>query len=295
MPYDIFSERTKQETDPYRYDEIPEGLRNQIFYILKNAMQDMISQSKIRDWVKLWNDCCQEKGLPPPHESNYYKCRELFYEHFTQIEKVQDVLDMVDIAFQFMRNTYFYNSQNRQTYHKAIDNLNIYFQRASVGYQLVDNRIIRVDSEYPHREVVVPALSLLQSSEFQSANKEFLSAHEHYRNGEYRDCITNANAAFESVMKVICDQRKWEYKIGTAGELVAILFKKDLIPDYLRKHFQQLLDTLGSGLPPLRNNQGSAHGKGKKTTEVPAHMAGYALHLAASNILFLIQTAKYGK
>lgn len=293
MPYDIFSERTKQEADPYRYDEIPERLRNQICHVLQNVMQDTALYG-IGDWEKLWNDCCQEKGLPPCYGNNYV-CREQFREYLTQKENgVEDILDMIDITFQFIENSPSQQQGGRaiEPYDKAADDLNAYFQRASVGYQLIENQIMRTDSEYHHRETVVPALILLRSSEFESANEEFLSAHEHYRNGEYRDCITNANAAFESVMKVICDQKEWEYNKGTAGELVAVLLRKEFIPNYLQGHFQQLLATLGSGLPPLRHKQGSAHGKGEKTTEVPAHMAGYALHLAATNILFLVQTSE---
>lgn len=39
MAYNIFSERerVKQEVDPYQYDEIPEGRRNQIFQVI-NAL-----------------------------------------------------------------------------------------------------------------------------------------------------------------------------------------------------------------------------------------------------------------
>ncbi len=64
--------------------------------------------------------------------------------------------------------------------------------------------MVRIDSKYLHQEVVVSTLGLLRGKGFESANEEFLTAHKHYRNGEYRDCITNANASFESVMKVIC-------------------------------------------------------------------------------------------
>ena len=36
---------------------------------------------------------------------------------------------------------------------------------------------------------------------------EFLKAHAHYRSGEMKDAITDANNAFESTLKTICDQR----------------------------------------------------------------------------------------
>ena len=66
-----------------------------------------------------------------------------------------------------------------------------------------------------------------------------------------------------------------------------VLRAQGLLPDYLDKSFDQLVATLSSGLPQVRNVKG-AHGQGPQRTETPEYVAAYALHLAASNIVFLV-------
>ena len=47
--------------------------------------------------------------------------------------------------------------------------------------------------------------------------RDNLQAHAHYRSGETKDAITDANNAFESTLKAICDQRRWPYDRGCPG------------------------------------------------------------------------------
>ena len=300
MTYDIYSERlkqNKQELYPYRYDEISEKLRNQIFYVLKDVMQDT-SPYGIGEWEKFWNEFCQERGLSW-YQGNDHACRSAFHDYLVKEQnKVEEVLVAIDIAFQFVANQPIpeYKRQFAEdackAYKKAVNDLNTYFRRESVGYQLVENRMMRIGSDHLHSEVVMPTLNFLRSSGFESANREFLSALEKYRSGDYRHCITDANSAFESVMKVICKRRGGKCGKGTASKLVEALSNEKIVPGYLQKHFQefeQLLSTLKSGLPVFRDNEGSVHGRGEKSIKAYAYMAGYAIHLAAANILFLVQ------
>lgn len=116
-----------------------------------------------------------------------------------------------------------------------------------------------------------------------------MSAHKHYRAGETKDAITDANNAFESTMKAICDQRGWPYQSGaTASQLVRVVKENGLLPDKMSKSFEQLAATLKSGLPPVRNEEG-AHGQGSDPHRTPDYVAAYALHLAAAKILFLVE------
>ena len=171
----------------------------------------------------------------------------------------------------------------------AVNELNERFRRACIGYQYEGGTILRVDSELLHAEVVRPAFRFLHQQGFEGPRREFLSAYDHFRAGENRDAITNANNAFESTLKAICDQHAWHYPSGaTASSLVNLVRDQGLLPDYLGKSFDQLAATLKSGLPQVRHNEG-AHGKGAAPTETPDYVAAYALHLAASNILFLAE------
>jgi hypothetical protein len=93
-------------------------------------------------------------------------------------------------------------------------------------------------------------------------------------------------------MKGICDDRKWKYAADiTAKGLIELIFSKGLIPSYVTSQFTGLRSVLESGLPAVRNKQGG-HGQGKDPVEIPSHLAAYALHLAASNIVMLLEAHK---
>jgi hypothetical protein len=67
-----------------------------------------------------------------------------------------------------------------------------------------------------------------------------------------------------------------------------------LFPEFADQSFEQLVATLKSGLPNLRNEAG-AHGQGAKPINVPEYVATYALNLAAAKIRFLIEAFKASK
>src|SRR5690606_17319237 len=129
--------------------------------------------------------------------------------------------------------------------------------------------IIKISSQLIHSEVVQPALAFLQGENLQGANEEFLSAHKHYREGKYKECLNDCLKAFESTMKAICKAKKWTYDPNdTAKTLLGILYTNRLVPDYLQSHFTGLRSTLEAGVPTIRNKLGG-HGQGPDKVEVP--------------------------
>lgn len=89
-----------------------------------------------------------------------------------------------------------------------------FFQHA-LGYQFtVGIGLTRVDSEFLHTEATVPAVELLRSQRFAGPLEEFHRAHEHYRQGRYKESMNAALNAVESTLKAICDRRKWKYSEG---------------------------------------------------------------------------------
>jgi hypothetical protein len=131
----------------------------------------------------------------------------------------------------------------------------------------------------------------LSAPEYEGARDEFLSAHRHYRNGDHEEAITEAAKSFESTMKAICDRKGWAYVKGArASDLLKVLRARSLWPDYLDGSFDQLIATLNSGLPQVRNDIG-AHGQGTTKRETPAYVAAYALHLAAAKIVLMAEAA----
>ena len=51
------------------------------------------------------------------------------------------------------------------------------------------------------------------------------------------------------------------------------------------------LDAVMVGLATIRNNN-SGHGQGVDITEPPEYLASYALHMAAANIVFVVEAHK---
>lgn len=119
-----------------------------------------------------------------------------------------------------------------------------------------------------------------------------MKAHDHYRHGRHKEAITEALKAFESTMKAICDARQWSYPAtATAKPLIDAALKNNLIPAPLANSFDNFRAAMESGLPTVRNKL-SGHGQGAKPVTVPDYVAGYALNLAAANIVLLVWAHK---
>ncbi|MEX2158033.1 MAG: hypothetical protein WEB04_01370 [Dehalococcoidia bacterium] len=299
-----FSKRQKAaeragKPDVYRYDDLPAALRVQIAHIwrstigpyfqvdhwqatpLSNQLWQAIHDAMARE-VGVFQLGTKTKDMNP-----WLQCQE-----FLLNQPVELTLDMVEVSFSIMANRaglYPGEDQRTQDPDSAVAELNYRLREHGVGYQLVAGRIIKVDSEYVHAEVVQGALSLLRDSRFRGAEEEFLRAHEHYRHGRTKEAIAEALKAFESTMKSICDKRRWTYSHNaTAKSLLDVLFAQGLIPQGLQAQFSALRGLLESGVPSIRNRMGG-HGQGSDPVSVPDYVAAFALHNAAANMVFLME------
>jgi len=173
--------------------------------------------------------------------------------------------------------------------------LNGRFREHALGYQYENGELIRVDNQYLHAEVVKPVLRLLTERQFEKANEDFMAAHEHYRHGNHKDCIVAALRAFESTLKAICAAKRWRVRPGDrVSELIKTVRANGLFPDYLGTGFDSYIAMMKTGLPDVRNNAGG-HGEAPAAPTVPAYIAGFALHMTATNILLLGEALKSGK
>ena len=143
-------------------------------------------------------------------------------------------------------------------------------------------QIIRRESEFMYQTAIKPVLILLANPAFEAANKEFLEALRDYREGEYADCIAKCGSSFESVMKVICERKKWPYKqTDTAEPLLNTIFDNAGMDSF----FKQPIMLVAT----MRNRLSSSHGAGTQRRDVPKHIAQYAVNSTASTILFLVE------
>jgi len=310
MPvYDIFSKRKdkqnkKDGADVYLYDEIPYTLRVQIVLIWKDAIgieigrPDYLEEYYNPIWGRIFNILTKEYGVFALGKSN-----ELFSNQcigfLLNVNDINNLLDIIELSFRLVeeiqdtiitfRDNCFKITQKAED---AINELNERFEEHSVGYFYDSGHIFRKDSEFVHEEIVKPALSLLHESGFEGALDEFLNAHKLYREGKDKQAIAEALKAFESTMKVICNENNWSIPSNaTAKPLIDKIFDKGLIPSELQSHFGGLRSALESGLPTL-SNRTSRHGQGGKKVVIPKYFVPYALHLCASNIVLLINAYK---
>ena len=292
--YDIFSKREKRRqgevADVYQYETIPEALRIQILHIWSDVYgPDDIYKNSIRAYRHINNMLCREYGRFRLGEGN--SLFESVRRFFLYTKNTKRAIDVIEVSFQYIDKTVRGRTDlfldRKISPDDAIKELNYRFQEHGVGYQFESGQIIRIDSQLIHSEVVKPALSMLSDPMYEGANDEFLKAHEHYRAQRYEECMNECLKAFESCIKAICDKRGWSYgDKDSLKNLIDIVFGEKLIPAFMQSYFSGLRSTLESGASTLRNRR-SGHGQGSTIITVPEYMAAYALHLTASNILFL--------
>ena len=246
-------------------------------------------------WNEVYDNLLYSLGRQRLSGKSAYS-RDADLENFLGECNDENFLDFIELSFK--SNSIFgaidKRTENRAEIYEIIDEINTFLEVDGLPYYLTrytfsDNRIeaypqfIRRDSEILHKTAIEPALSLLSASDFREANKEFRGALEDYRQGDYRDCVVKCGSAFESVMKVICEQNGWP--VGRdAGKLLNAVLPKTTLPGFLKHPLIQIAT--------IRNELGSAHGAGVAPRDVTPHLAQYTINMTASAILFLVGETK---
>ncbi|PJZ43658.1 STM4504/CBY_0614 family protein [Leptospira brenneri] len=304
MIFDLFSKKQKrlrgEIPDVYSYEDIPNRLRVQIVHIIQDAIgidknyygyenkvnksYQFIQRTLCREYGKFY--LLDRDNLPQIDVLNF----------FLQTKDYEEAIDVIDLAFKYIERVingdnyqeYLYNTEVKIKSDQAIEELNDRFKEHAIGYQF-NGEIIRVDSTYSHSEIAKPTLTLLRGKKFIGANEEYLKAHEHYRHGRNKECLTDCLKAFESVLKIICKEKGWTFSpTDTSKKLIQICFQNNLIPSFTQNQFTSLQNLLESGIPTIRNKLGG-HGQGQVPQKVDDEMTRYALNLTGTNIIFLIE------
>ena len=288
----------------YVYDDLPHPLRIQIVraweYSLKRQedsgdVSDLL-QRAAQETIRI---LCDEYGvfeLPGTgyeYEDDFSRLCNFFFQE-EDIEKALDPVELLpDVFYQRYRDEeHFTSDPPKQSSARLLEELNARFKEHGVGYRFSDGKIIRISSEFTHSEIVKPALQLLHDQSYSGAQKEFWKAHEHYRKGDFPGVLVECHKAFESVMKVICEKRGWDFgKNPKASKLIETCFEKKLIPEFWKSHYESLENFLKTGTPTARNKLG-AHGSGSTSPPVPDYLVAYTLHITASTIIFLVEAEK---
>ncbi|MGG0664870.1 hypothetical protein ABE042_12235 [Viridibacillus arvi] len=305
MSFHAFTVRMgfQEQHDIYEYEEINERFRTQFTLILRNAF-DKNSSNDDSIWFELEQYLKVEfsKTLLANESTSLQSVLKYFWnandiEALYIINKVLEVIKNLQNQYlNWEKEGYGWNSYNDEEYYRiqAKQMENIVTQISSkllengIGYEFINNHLVRFDNQYIHGEIVKDAIQLLQHHEFNAVSAEFMKAHEHYKSGNNKDAITNAGKAFESTMKIICSKLGYKFNSDkdTASKLINNLIQNEFIPSYLQDHLSGVQKVLTSGIPTVRNKV--SHGEGDIPIEIPSSMVRYILNLCATNIVFLV-------
>lgn len=302
MPtYNLFSKRQKElsaeATDILIYDELNQGLRTQIIHIITDGMGESGDVRNVNSYAQeayqyIRNILCREYGLFELNNSRTFEGEiHMFILKEKSIEKVLDAIELcvnyIDITIPGTEHEDY--GEVKLDGEAVIEELNQRFKEHAVGYQYEVDRIVKMDSMYIHSEIVKPTLQLLFNPQFFGANEEYLKAHEHYRHGRNKECLTECLKAFESTIKIICHEKSWAYnQTDTATPLVNVIITNNLIPTHLQTQINSFRSLLQSGIPTIRNRVGG-HGQGVALTAADDETTRYALNLTGSNLIYLIE------
>ena len=216
--FETFAKRkrnAKQAGKPiiFQQDDLPETFRVQVVHIWRSTLGDpndcgyKFHLQDVREevWRELHLTLAREVGVFTlwPGANTHMNACQMFVLNSSDVD---NVLSLIEISLRAAVNLG-NRTGGSQTAGDAIDELNHRFREHAIGYQFQGGQIISVESQYLHSETVEPAISLLYDAQFEGPLQEFMQAHEHFRKGNHKDAIVNAQNAFESTMKAICEQR----------------------------------------------------------------------------------------
>lgn len=287
--------RQAQTTDDvYNYDQIPIRVRIQVVQILSEGIGKTYyyGSGNLSKAARIYDSLCREMskelGVHSLHSAQPHDNRRAFLGWLESEPDTDNWLDGLELALQYIdglvRNNLDelrYDVERKPD--AVIAELNARLQEAALGYEYVGGVIIRKDSEFIHKEAVLPALLLLKDDRFDAADKEFREAHEAFRQGRLEDCIVNCGKALESVLKVIGTSRRWPIKDHDPGSrLIQAAVGAGFLASYSQPALNHLSGLIESSTPTIRNKMGG-HGAGATPRTVPGHLASFQLHHGCGN------------
>lgn len=297
---DLYSKRQKRSrgevSDVYAYDSFPNPFRVQLTYMIQELLGDMDDYCRgyqprgaYTDIVKVLRKEYGQQSLTRVHQGDSYSELHNFLLQEPDVEKCLDAIELCYFLGDSLARSPAYINRQDPSKHvdECLEELNDRFKEAGLGYELIDGKVVRIDSQLLHSEIVKPAIGFLNVEGFEGARDEFMGAYEHYRHGNHEEALVDALKAFESTMKIILGANQKTYGAGdTASKLILACRDAGLMPAYNESQLSSLVNVLTSGIPTLRNKNGG-HGQGQTVRTVEPEIVAYGLHLTASAIVML--------
>ncbi len=301
----FFSRRNAPSQDTYQY-QISEKVRNRLLHTIRLTLEQIGNQNNSIENVfdEMRDKVLQRYG---GFRSSSYAAARMsdvpVIEHFFQCID-EEVMEYLEMCFE---TRWHCGGQ------PVVEAINRVLEQENIGYELTPYietltpggtlfgrfsptiqtvhaqlpKAVRKDEKVLHAETVKPCLAALGDARFKTANDELLKAFEEYRKQDYGDAVTDAGAAFETVIKTICTHKKWPYDAqkDTCSALLEICRAKGLFPPF----YKPILE----GIATIRNKIGDAHGKGPKPEFIATkELADHMLYAVCNNINLVIAVAR---
>lgn len=130
------------------------------------------------------------------------------------------------------------------------------------------------------REAIEPTLEILADPAYSVPAKDFRTALDRQRSGDYDGCLTACAATVEGAVKVVAKKNGWRIKGAGLDTGAQSFLSKSSLPDTLISSFRPLANS--------RNTESDAHGHASKV-ELPESAARHYVALAAS-LVVLVQS-----
>ena len=286
--FDAFS-RKNQESDKKDSENITMEFRNRVILLCVRtfSFSDVMGRPDQSFWLDIYDKIVYLYGKPIPSCGLANSPKNDVIDFLSGCEG-RYFLDFVELIF---KSRSIWDAETR--WQVIVENINIFLQADNLPYYLTGfvfsaqqrissyPRIIRRENDVLHDAAIEPTLRLLENPHFSSANIEFLEALTHFRKAEYPDCLSKCGSSIESVMKVICDRKGWQYNQNdTFSKLLSIIIDESNLEGF----FRDTIMIVGT----IRNRLSSAHGAGTQQRAVPKHKAAFAVNATASAILLLV-------
>ncbi|MDI3235950.1 hypothetical protein QK289_13115 [Exiguobacterium antarcticum] len=315
---ELFSERLNPIVhEVYVYDQISEKARMQIYHQIQRLLpRDFFDTKAMNMFQEILNYLTFRYGVINESKLISTPYYDLFKgEALTEPEKKafflllrsskSDFLLTLDLIELISRHvSIFYDETVSENLNTAFNEI---FRKNGIGYEIINGTLISKDNEVVHSEIVKPSLQYLSQPEYAGANEELLQAFSDFKEGQFKNAIINANKAFESTLKIIIEKNEWqpikfiprakrkpntespktELEKAVASDLIETLTQNIKTESFQRNALMGMSNTLQS-LASLRNTVG--HGQGAVVSEVDIRRCEFAIHTAATNILFLVRT-----
>lgn len=183
---DIYSKRNKKATEKLVYDIIDEKLRVQIVRTwLKffNQYKDDITEPL---WKVINRIICDEHGKHTLVKETAYRFKERFkcQHYFENLKTIEESFDVIEIVFRAILGFPEMVDESTQPQHspeEIINELNDRFRENDFGYEFSNGRIVRIDNNLLHQNIINQTIHLTNDPLFSNANEEFISALDHLK------------------------------------------------------------------------------------------------------------------